>query len=181
VQWYDGLVTLPGCDKNMPGAIMATARLNRPSLMVYGGTIRPGVSQLTGEPLDIVSAFQSFGAYANKMITEEQRQDQVRPSSCMRAARAHALLASAAAAAPGGPPLRCPCPSLQLLAPPSAPRGSAGGMHVWHELAGAGACGGMYAGDTVCACRCGMHARARARAAACTRPTQWPRPSRRWE
>ena len=41
-QWYDGLVTLPGCDKNMPGCVMAMARVNRPALMVYGGTIQPG-------------------------------------------------------------------------------------------------------------------------------------------
>jgi hypothetical protein len=60
-QWYDANVSLPGCDKNMPGTIMAAARLNRPSLMVYGGTIRAGRSA-GGEPLDIVSAFQSYGA-----------------------------------------------------------------------------------------------------------------------
>ena len=59
-QWYDANVSLPGCDKNMPGTIMAAARLNRPSLMVYGGTIRAGKS-VGGEPLDIVSAFQSYG------------------------------------------------------------------------------------------------------------------------
>jgi dihydroxy-acid dehydratase len=77
LQWYDGLVTLPGCDKNMPGALIAMARLDRPSIMVYGGTIRPGVSKLTGEPLDIVSAFQSFGAFSNDKINEEQRFDMV--------------------------------------------------------------------------------------------------------
>jgi hypothetical protein len=60
-QWYDANVSLPGCDKNMPGSIMAMARLNRPSIMVYGGTIKPGYSQLDGSVLDIVSAFQSFG------------------------------------------------------------------------------------------------------------------------
>jgi hypothetical protein len=59
-QWYDANVSLPGCDKNMPGTIMAAARLNRPSLMVYGGTIRAGRAS-GGEPLDIVSAFQSYG------------------------------------------------------------------------------------------------------------------------
>ena len=61
-QWYDANVSLPGCDKNMPGTIMAAARLNRPSLMVYGGTIRAGRSA-GGEPLDIVSAFQSYGEF----------------------------------------------------------------------------------------------------------------------
>lgn len=60
-QWYDANVSLPGCDKNMPGSIIAMARLNRPSIMVYGGTIKPGYSQLDGSVLDIVSAFQSFG------------------------------------------------------------------------------------------------------------------------
>jgi hypothetical protein len=59
-QWYDANVSLPGCDKNMPGTLMAMGRLNRPSLMVYGGTIKPGHSA-TGATLDIVSAFQSYG------------------------------------------------------------------------------------------------------------------------
>lgn len=58
--WYDGLVAIPGCDKNMPGCLIAMARLNRPALMVYGGTIKPGHSR-DGAPLDIVSAFQSYG------------------------------------------------------------------------------------------------------------------------
>ena len=60
-QWYDGLVTVPGCDKNMPGALMAMARLDRPALMVYGGTIRPG--RLDGRDLDVVSAFEGYGQY----------------------------------------------------------------------------------------------------------------------
>ena len=51
---------LPGCDKNMPGTLIAMARLNRPSLMIYGGTIKPGYSS-KGQTLDIVSAFQSYG------------------------------------------------------------------------------------------------------------------------
>lgn len=80
VQWYDANISLPGCDKNMPGAVIAMGRLNRPAFMVYGGTIKPGVSALDGSTLDIVSAFQSFGAYANDKITEEQRQDIVRHS-----------------------------------------------------------------------------------------------------
>src|SRR6202012_6263279 len=60
-QYYDGLITLPGCDKNMPGTVMAMGRLNRPSLMLYGGTIRAGCAKVNGkeEKLDIVSAFQS--------------------------------------------------------------------------------------------------------------------------
>jgi dihydroxy-acid dehydratase len=70
-QWYDGLIAIPGCDKNMPGCIMAMGRLNRPSIMVYGGTIRPG--ELDGEKLDIVSAFQCFGQYIAGKIDETKR------------------------------------------------------------------------------------------------------------
>lgn len=58
-QYYDGLITVPGCDKNMPGSIMAMARLDRPSIMIYGGTIAPG--HYKGEDLNIVSAFEALG------------------------------------------------------------------------------------------------------------------------
>jgi dihydroxy-acid dehydratase len=58
-QYYDGLITVPGCDKNMPGSIIAMGRLNRPSIMVYGGTIAPG--HYKGEDLNIVSAFEALG------------------------------------------------------------------------------------------------------------------------
>ncbi|KIY95278.1 dihydroxy-acid dehydratase, partial [Monoraphidium neglectum] len=77
-QWYDANVSLPGCDKNMPGSVIAMARLNRPAIMVYGGTIKPGHSVLDGSVLDIVSAFQSYGAYAAGLWSEEQRADAVR-------------------------------------------------------------------------------------------------------
>ena len=77
-QWYDALVTVPGCDKNMPGSIIAMARLNRPSLMVYGGTIRAGSA--LGQPRDIISAFQSYGEYLAGTITDQQRLDIVRHS-----------------------------------------------------------------------------------------------------
>lgn len=77
-QWYDANISLPGCDKNMPGSIIAMARLNRPSIMIYGGTIKPGHSAADGSVLDIVSAFQSYGAYAAGLWTEEQRFDVVR-------------------------------------------------------------------------------------------------------
>ena len=76
-QWYDANISIPGCDKNMPGCLIAMARLNRPALMVYGGTIRPGHSR-SGEVLDIVSAFQSYGAFVAGSINEEQRGDIVR-------------------------------------------------------------------------------------------------------
>src|SRR6201991_811841 len=58
-QYYDGLIAIPGCDKNMPGTLMAMGRLNRPSIMVYGGTIKPG--HWKGEALNIVSAFEALG------------------------------------------------------------------------------------------------------------------------
>ena len=75
-QWYDANISIPGCDKNMPGCLMAMARLNRPSIMVYGGTIKPGHSK--GKVLDIVSAFQSYGAYIAGTIDEDERQEVVR-------------------------------------------------------------------------------------------------------
>ncbi len=75
-QWYDGLIALPGCDKNMPGCLMAMGRLNRPSLMVYGGTIRAG--KWNGHSLDIVSAFQCYGQYLSGEISDEEREDIVR-------------------------------------------------------------------------------------------------------
>jgi len=75
-QWYDANVSIPGCDKNMPGCLMAMGRMNRPALMVYGGTIRPG--RADGKPVDIVSAFQSYGEFLAGRIDEEQRQDIVR-------------------------------------------------------------------------------------------------------
>jgi dihydroxy-acid dehydratase len=76
-QWYDGLVALPGCDKNMPGVVMAMGRLNRPSIMVYGGTIRAGCGSIGGAEtkLDVVSAFQSYGQFLAGTITEEERQN----------------------------------------------------------------------------------------------------------
>jgi len=77
-QWYDGLITIPGCDKNMPGCLIAMGRLNRPSLMVYGGTIKPGHSH--GKTLDIVSAFQSYGEFIANKIDDATRQDIVQHS-----------------------------------------------------------------------------------------------------
>ena len=73
-QWYDALIALPGCDKNMPGCVIAMGRLNRPAIMVYGGTIKPGHSK-KGETLDIVSAFQSYGASIAGKIDEATRED----------------------------------------------------------------------------------------------------------
>jgi dihydroxy-acid dehydratase len=75
-QWYDALITIPGCDKNMPGCLMAMARLNRPALMVYGGTIKPG--HLDSRALDVISAFQSYGEYLSGTINDETRTQIVR-------------------------------------------------------------------------------------------------------
>ncbi|XXG90640.1 hypothetical protein AAC387_Pa12g2360 [Persea americana] len=77
-QWYDANISIPGCDKNMPGTVMAMGRLNRPSIMVYGGTIKPGHFQ--GHSYDIVSAFQCYGEYVNGSITDDQRTSVVRNS-----------------------------------------------------------------------------------------------------
>jgi len=76
-QWYDANVSIPGCDKNMPGCLIAMGRVNVPSLMVYGGTIRAGRSRHF-DKLDIVSAFQSYGEYVAGRIDEELRAEIVR-------------------------------------------------------------------------------------------------------
>ena len=68
-QWYDGLIAIPGCDKNMPGSVMAMGRLNRPAIMVYGGSIHSG--KWKGESLNIVSAFEALGKKFNNTISPE--------------------------------------------------------------------------------------------------------------
>ena len=83
-QWYDANVSIPGCDKNMPGCLMAMARLNRPALMVYGGTIKPGLLRREDggeEKIDIISAFQSYGAFIAGNIDDDERKSIVR-SAC---------------------------------------------------------------------------------------------------
>ena len=78
-QWYDANVSIPGCDKNMPGVIMAMGRVNRPSLMVYGGSIKPGCATTQdNSDIDIVSAFQAYGQFISGDISEEQRSDIIR-------------------------------------------------------------------------------------------------------
>lgn len=88
-QWYDACIVIPGCDKNMPGVMMALGRLNRPGLMVYGGTIKPGFrhSPQGKQTLDIISAFQSYGEFLAQKIDEPTRQEIVRqacpgPGAC---------------------------------------------------------------------------------------------------
>ncbi|HFD79091.1 MAG TPA: dihydroxy-acid dehydratase, partial [Gammaproteobacteria bacterium] len=72
-QWYDANISIPGCDKNMPGVMIAMGRLNRPALMVYGGTIKPG--HWHNHTLDIVSAFQSYGEFIAGKIDEHEREE----------------------------------------------------------------------------------------------------------
>ena len=68
-QYYDGLIAVMGCDKNMPGSVIAMGRLNRPAIMIYGGTIHPG--EWKGEKLNIVSAFEALGKKMNNNISPE--------------------------------------------------------------------------------------------------------------
>ncbi len=77
-QWYDANISLPGCDKNMPGCLIAMGRLNRPSLMIYGGTIKPGHRK--EQTLDIISAFQSYGEFITGGIDDKTRQEIVKKS-----------------------------------------------------------------------------------------------------
>jgi len=77
-QWYDANISLPGCDKNMPGCIIAMGRLNRPSLVVYGGTIHAGM--LDARKLDVISAFQSYGEFISGNIDEAKRKQIVQLS-----------------------------------------------------------------------------------------------------
>lgn len=71
-QYYDGVIAVPGCDKNMPGSIIAMARLNRPSIMVYGGTIAAGYYK--GEALNIISAFEALGKKIANQLSDEDYQ-----------------------------------------------------------------------------------------------------------
>ncbi|EEB08927.1 dihydroxy-acid dehydratase [Schizosaccharomyces japonicus yFS275] len=78
-QWYDANISIPGCDKNMPGSLIAMGRFNRPSIMLYGGTIRAGHSKCQNNaPIDVVSAFQSYGQYITGEIDETTRHDIIR-------------------------------------------------------------------------------------------------------
>lgn len=77
-QHYDSLICLPGCDKNLPASAMALARLNRPGFIIYGGSMKP--SFYNNQKLDIVSAFESYGKFLNKDISENERQNIVQNS-----------------------------------------------------------------------------------------------------
>jgi dihydroxy-acid dehydratase len=77
-QYYDGLIAVPGCDKNMPGSVIAMGRLNRPAIMVYGGTIAPG--KYKGEDLNIISAFEALGKKMAGQLNDEDFKGIVRNS-----------------------------------------------------------------------------------------------------
>lgn len=77
-QYYDGLIALPGCDKNMPGSLIAMGRLNRPAIMVYGGTIAPG--HYKGQDLNIVSSFEALGQKIAGNLSDEDFKGIVRNS-----------------------------------------------------------------------------------------------------
>jgi len=78
-QWYDANISVVGCDKNMPGSVMAMARFNRPSIMVYGGTILPGYFE--EKPVNLVSAFEAYGEFLAGKITES-RMNEVLKHAC---------------------------------------------------------------------------------------------------
>ncbi|KAF8326017.1 dihydroxy-acid and 6-phosphogluconate dehydratase [Cantharellus anzutake] len=85
-QFYDGNISLPGCDKNMPGCVMAAARHNRPTIIVYGGTMQPGSRQIdcpplglkAGDPVNLGDMFETWGAFSTGIINEAQCHDAVR-------------------------------------------------------------------------------------------------------
>lgn len=78
-QWYDANISIPGCDKNMPGVMIGIGRVNRPSIMVYGGSIKAGCATTQNNAdIDIVSAFQAYGQFIAGDISEEQRFDIIR-------------------------------------------------------------------------------------------------------
>ncbi|KZT72219.1 dihydroxy-acid and 6-phosphogluconate dehydratase [Daedalea quercina L-15889] len=87
-QYYDANISIPGCDKNMPGTVMAAARHNRPTIIIYGGTIQHGVRRVDcpalghkkGDDMNISDAFESYGAFVTGKISDEERFDVVRNS-----------------------------------------------------------------------------------------------------
>lgn len=129
-QWYDGMVAIPGCDKNMPGVVMAMGRLNRPSIMVYGGTIRAGCRPGADEKLDIISAFQAYGEFVAGKVDDATRLDIVRsagPSRYLAARRSFgrrrwARLGRCARRAPA-PARAAACTLPTRWPPPSRPSG----------------------------------------------------------
>ena len=88
-QHHDACIAIPGCDKNMPGVIMAFARHNRPSIMVYGGSIMPGYSETLKKPINISTCYESHGAYIYKNLKSAQ-EGQFSPEEIMDDIEQHA-------------------------------------------------------------------------------------------
>lgn len=97
-QHHDACITIPGCDKNMPGCVMGMTRHNRPSIMIYGGTINPGFSKLLQKPLNITSALEAHGAYIYDTLKNpaapEQTKDEILSDIEKHACQARALAAA---------------------------------------------------------------------------------------
>lgn len=77
-QFHDACITIPGCDKNMPGVIMGMTRHNRPSIMIYGGTINPGYSELLDKPINITTALEAHGAYIYDSLKNPKKPEQTK-------------------------------------------------------------------------------------------------------
>ena len=127
-QFYDANLSIPGCDKNMPGCIMAMARVNRPSVMVYGGTIRAGCRPGEAEKLDIISAFQAYGEFVAGKIDDETRSAVVRASCPGPGACGGMYTANTMASAIEAMGMSVPYSSSVPAWEPSA-NGGAGGLH----------------------------------------------------
>ena len=131
-QWYDGLIALPGCDKNMPGVVMAMGRLNRPALMIYGGTIKPGCATIQGEErkLDIISAFQSYGEFLTDSLSDTERQEIVEHACPGAGACGGMYTANTMASA-----IECMGLSLPISCTPAKTRKHAECIHAGHAVA----------------------------------------------
>ena len=77
-QYHDACIAIPGCDKNMPGCIMGFARHNRPAIMIYGGTIMPGYSNLLRKPINIATSLEAHGAYLFDTLSNPERPEQTK-------------------------------------------------------------------------------------------------------
>lgn len=88
-QHHDACIAIPGCDKNMPGCVMAFARHNRPSIMIYGGTIKPGYSKTLRKPINVSTCYEAFGAYTYKTLSNPHDPD-MNPDDIMADIEQHA-------------------------------------------------------------------------------------------
>ena len=89
-QHHDACIAIPGCDKNMPGVIMAFARHDRPSIMIYGGSIKPGYSETLCKPINISSCYEAHGAYIYKTLKSDRADKSITPDEIMQDIEEHA-------------------------------------------------------------------------------------------